>query len=120
MKKKDEDRGTKCHTEDDEGWATVTKGKGKKQTLGENNQRGQIGLESSNQVDLPRNGNEDNVLDSIQEQPKIFGITFKAQEINKTETARGKRKVSATPKMTYENPSLRKTRVQKKVTETNN
>ncbi|KAH0750080.1 hypothetical protein KY290_029312 [Solanum tuberosum] len=118
--KKDKDRRTKCHTEVDEGWTTVTKGKGKKQTSGENNQGGQIGLESNNQVDLPRNGKEDKVLDSIREQPKIFGITFKAQEINKTETARGKRKVSATPKMTYENPSLRKAIVQKKATETNN
>lgn len=89
--------------------------------MGNNNQTGQSRIKSSSQLDPPRNGKDDKVLDSIEEQPKIFGITFKAQKTNKVETnnpMRGKRKVSATPKMTHENAALRKARVQKKSFET--
>ncbi|KAG5596621.1 hypothetical protein H5410_037853 [Solanum commersonii] len=99
--KRNEDRSSQCPIEDDEGWTTVTKGKGKKSTLGNNNQTGQSRIKSSSQLDPPRNGKDDKVLDSIEEQPKIFGITFKAQKTNKVETnnpMRGKRKVTSPTK----------------------
>ncbi|KAG5572696.1 hypothetical protein H5410_062462 [Solanum commersonii] len=129
-------------SEDDEGWTTVSKGKGKIKNPGNNAQGNQKNITTENQGNNDQ-GNQKNIATKNQfvfppnevanmtndrqgETSNSYGITFTAQEKTNLENIFsniGKRKVTATPRWLQENANqavVRKERMQKKAVETFN
>ncbi|KAH0708813.1 hypothetical protein KY284_010240 [Solanum tuberosum] len=137
-----ESEGKNKLSEDDEGWTTVSKGKGKIKKPGTNAQGNQKNITTENQGNNDQ-GNHKNIATENQfafppnevanmtndrqgEASNTYGITFTSQEktnLKNISSKRGKRKVTATPRWLQENANqatVRKARMQKKVVETFN
>ncbi|KAK4354011.1 hypothetical protein RND71_026205 [Anisodus tanguticus] len=112
--------------QEEEGWKTITKGKGSNKVKANTSNQQKEVLEISKSVFSPILDVADLNYPVVNKETFIFGMTFSAQEKFKGEAPnnkRGKRKVIATLKIIQENTNqntARKARNQKKVMEVTN